>query len=111
MNQYVPNVGQPPATDAARDAIHVPVCPLVAAVDMEAGDWFGLHEDLTAFPVGSTYHGAVGIVDPFRKGDLRKVKAGDQFWAFVPPGVVTGLRHVWSYGPFRPKPPVPRSTL
>lgn len=95
-------LGTCPAANAARDAIHVAVVPMVAAVELQPGQHVGLSDDGRATPDGDV----VGVVDPFRS-DV--VQAGGRFWLCLMPNTVTGMRHHWSHPLFadldrRPKP-------
>lgn len=102
MADDVPNLGETPADGAGRDAVHVAVVPLVAAVRMAPGCRFMLDGDGMACPYDGDDVAPLGIVDPFRESD---VEAGGRFWGFLMPGTVTGIRHVWRHPAFRPKAP------
>lgn len=77
---------------AERNAIHVPIAPIVAAEKLYPGQSVDISEGKA---VAST--GAVGIVDPFLKSP---VFVGQRFWLFMLPGSVTDLRHEWSHPAF-----------
>lgn len=98
--QYTPNLGQTPAADARRDAVHIAVAPVVAGDILDPCSHVWLDGDGVAFffglPEGSR---RLGIVDPFR--DSRVMK-GELFWLCLYPGTITGLRHVWSHPAFLP---------
>jgi uncharacterized protein (TIGR02996 family) len=85
---------------ADRDAIHVAVAPVVAGVDLEPGQHVGLFPDGTAKPT----HPHIGIVDPYLRG---RVNRGQQFWLFLYPQTVTGMRHEWQHPAFPAKAPPP----
>lgn len=114
--QYVPNLGQEPAADARRDAVHVAVAPIRARHQLQPGDHVGLATDkqgrTRAFyvPVSDSraMEEAVGIVDPFRTGP---VEEEGLFWLFLYPNTVTSLRHVWTHPAFSPKPILKDSEL
>lgn len=76
-----------------RDAIHIAVAPVVAAMHLEAGDRIGLDSEGKA-SVNAT---KIGIVDPFLN---QPVEPGEQFWMFLNPNTVTGMRHHWSHPQF-----------
>ena len=83
-----------------RDAIHIAVAPVVATEEMTPGDSIGLVEDsLTHVERRVT---GIGIVDPFLRGRVFK---GDQFFMFLYPNTVTGMRHHWSHPAFVEIPP------
>lgn len=89
----------------ARDAIHLAVEPVVAAVSLYPGQHVGLLPDGKA----STKAGKMlGIVDPFLKDG---VKAGERFWLVVYPRQITSLRHVWSHPDFAATPELPTPTV
>ena len=77
-----------------RDAIHLAVVPVVAAVAMLPGQHVDMR-DGHAVPV-ITGEG-VGIVDPFL---IEPVKQGQTFWLVIYPRQITSLRHVWSHPAF-----------
>ncbi len=109
-NQHqIPNVANAPDSvrlgqlitgDAARDAIHVAVAPVVAGEDLNPGDRVGIHTD------GKVYKecrvGYTGVVDPYLP---EMVREGERFWLFLKPGSVTSLRHVWTHPAFSLKVP------
>jgi hypothetical protein len=98
-----------------KDAIHVPVAPVMAWHDLEPGDHVGIRADGQAFYAGSASVGdigwiedgkSVGIVDPLLR---QSVKKGQRFWLWVYPGSITSLRHVWIHPAFTTKPPEVKS--
>ncbi len=97
------NLGESPSDDAQRDAVHVAVVPLIAGEKyMCRGQRFRLAHDSTTVALCGEYNegtlgAAIGIVNPFRKGGLKK---GDRFWGFLFPGTVTGMRHEWKHPAF-----------
>lgn len=75
------------APDSAdRDATHVAVAPMVAAVDMQPGQHCGPMGGGLAGPDGKH----IGIVDPFLRNPVKK---GQRFFLCLYPRSVTGLRH------------------
>lgn len=96
--QYRPNLGEMPAEDAKRDAVHIAVAPVVAGVDLEPGQRVGLFSDGQASPMKPH----IGIVDPFRIGWIER---GTRFWLYLFPNSITDLRHVWSHPAFKVKVP------
>lgn len=84
--------------DRRRDAIHIAIAPVTAAVRLAPGDHVGFFRegnlDLFAHCDRSR---TIGIVDPFLTAD---VEPGQRFWLFLYPGTVTGLRHVWTHPAF-----------
>jgi hypothetical protein len=79
-----------------RDAIHVPIASVTAAVRLVPGQHIGLVEDGNLELVGPCDE-PMGVVDPFLKAD---VEPGQRFWLFLYPGSIQGLRHVWSHPAF-----------
>lgn len=75
-----------------RDAVHVAIVPVIAAIDLQPGQRVGLDGDKVS---PSAKH--VGIIDPFLK---EPVKEGQCCWLFLFPLTITGLRHVWSHPSF-----------
>ena len=96
---YVPNLGEAPAEDARRDAVHVAVAPVVAAHRLSPGQHVGLGEDGRA----SADAVPVGVVDPFLRSP---VEEGRRFWLFLYPNTVTSLRHVWTHPAFTMRAPL-----
>jgi hypothetical protein len=88
-----------------RDAIHIPVAPVMAWQDLEPGDHVGIRSDGQAFYAGDNGK-SVGIVDPLLR---QSVKKGQRFWLWVYPGSITSLRHVWTHPAFTVKPPEVKS--
>ncbi len=80
-------------TPQQKDAIHVAVAPVKAAVDLHPGQWVGLNMDVEACDVLNP----IGIVDPFL---AHKVCKGETFWMYLKPGSITSLRHDWTHPAF-----------
>lgn len=85
-------LGQIITTPQARDAIHVAVAPVIASETLHPGQHIGLVKDSTTHATALTTH--IGIVDPYLRHQVSK---GQQFWLFLYPQTVTGLRHDWSH--------------
>lgn len=75
-----------------RDAIHLAVIPMIAAVKLYPGMDVAVDGD-KATTVGEL----VGIVDPFLKSP---VQPDQRFWLVIYPRKITSLRHVWSHPAF-----------
>lgn len=75
-----------------RDAIHLAVEPVTAAVKLYPGQDVG--------PDG-TPSNPVGIVDPFLKAP---VQPGQRFWLVIYPREIHSLRHVWTHPAFTDEP-------
>ncbi|MFK8111080.1 MAG: hypothetical protein AB8B91_02705 [Rubripirellula sp.] len=88
--------------DRRRDAVHVAVIPVTAAVNLDPGEPVGLVDHDSREWVGPSDEN-IGIVDPFL---THQVKSGQRFWLFLYPNTVTSMRHAWSHPAFRPLPPV-----
>ena len=105
MERSGPNLGHLIDGEAYRDAVHVAVCPVVAAADLEPGQHVGLVGDSREL-VGPGRE-PIGIIDPFLR---EPVAAGRRCWLFLYPNTVTSLRHVWTHPAFVFVPPAPRET-
>lgn len=79
-----------------RDAVHIAIAPVVATQVLKPGQDIGFVEigDTQRVGVAST---PIGIVDPFLK---QEVQAGQQFWMFLYPNTILGLRHDWTHPAF-----------
>jgi hypothetical protein len=82
--------------DRRRDAVHVAVAAVMAAVRLTPCQHVGLAQEGDVELVGPCAR-PIGIVDPFLTTD---VQPGQRFWLFLYPGSITGLRHVWSHPEF-----------
>jgi hypothetical protein len=87
-------LGQLAPADAQRDAIHIPVIPVIAGDVLDAGDKVRMHS-------GRVYrvtpgHASFGVVDPFRTEPAR---TGERVWVLLPPGSVA-VRHNWTHPAF-----------
>jgi hypothetical protein len=100
-----PNVGKLIDGEAHRDAIHVAVFPAFCDCDLQPGDHVGLVPG-TRDRVSPSAR-PIGIVDPFL---TQTVRTGEQFYVFLYPGTVTGLRHVWTHPAFAYTPPIRETT-
>ena len=80
-----------------RDAIHVAIAPVFAAERLGPGHHVLLNDAGEAI---SRRDGAVGIVDPFIE---RFVEKGEQFYLWLYPNTVTGMRHHWQHPGFPEK--------
>lgn len=100
MSQEALGLGQIITTPQDRDAVHVAVAPVTAAVELDPGDHVYLREG-KAWPYNPQLKAiAVGIVDPFLR---TSVQADEQFWLWLYPGSITSLRHSWTHPAFGPK--------
>jgi hypothetical protein len=79
--------------DRRRDAIHIAVAPVTAAVRLAPGQHVGLVQKGNLDLVGPCDDN-IGVVDPFLVEDI---EPGQRFWLFLYPGTITGLRHVWTH--------------
>lgn len=77
-----------------RDAIHIAVAPVAAAVRLVPGQHCGINSAGKADPGVDP---PIGVVDPFLKGF---VLDGEKFWLYLYPGSITTLRHEWSHPSF-----------
>jgi hypothetical protein len=86
-------IGTTPEFTDKRDAIHVPVAPVVAAEDLEPGCHVALNAEGRAF-VPWDGRPTIGVVDPFL---TETVYSGGLFWLLLPPGTVQAVRHEWTH--------------
>lgn len=97
---YIPNIGHIPDDQARRDAIHVPMTPIVAAERLLPGEHVGLDADGHA--CRSAEH--IGYVDPeLPRYGITEIQPGQLFWLWVYQGTVTSLRHAWGHKAFTTK--------
>lgn len=82
--------------EAARDAVHVAIAPVVADCVLLPGNRVGLLPGTTDRATIATTD-PIGIVDPFL-ADV--VKPGQRFYLFLFPNTVTSLRHEWTHPAF-----------
>jgi hypothetical protein len=79
-----------------KDAIHVPIVPVVASERLAPGQHVGLVSPDNSRLVGPCEE-PLGIVNPFL---TEPVEAGTEFWLFVYPGTIASLYHVWQHPAF-----------
>lgn len=81
-----------------RDAIHIAIAPVIAQERLFPGQRIGFVKDTdTTLVHRKLGKRAIGIVDPFLTDS---VNPGDQFYMFLLPNTVTGLRHEWTHPSF-----------
>lgn len=92
-------LGQLIDSKAARDAIHVAICPVTAQEKLFAGQDVAVTDiDGNLMAYTSTDTGAcLGIVDPYLK---QPVFPDQRFYVFLYPNSVTGMRHHWHHPAF-----------
>lgn len=79
--------------NAARDAIHIAVAPVVAWENLKPGQHVGLNAEKEA--ASDKPH--IGIVDPFL---IQWPVKGQRFYLCLYPHTVVGLRHDWNHPAF-----------
>ena len=84
-------VGKLITSEQDRDAIHVPILPVVASEDLSPGQHVGLSTQGKAMQTAKP----IGVVDPFLTVDV--VHKGEMFWLCLYPGSITSLRHEWTH--------------
>ena len=89
-------LGQIITTEQQKDAVHIAVAPVTAGLRLHPGDHVTVGADGVAYYAEKT----IGVVDPFC---LETIQKGQQFWLFLYPGTITGLRHEWSHPAFEQK--------
>lgn len=81
-----------------RDAVHIAVAPVTAAVELRPGQHVGLIRRYGALTLaGPDAARLIGIVDPLLP---EVVRPGQRFWLWLYPGSITRLRHIWSHPEF-----------
>lgn len=103
-----PKLGQLIQFDAARDAVHIAIAPVVAAEKLAPGQHVGFVEDSTEL-VESVRGAAekdrrIGIVDPFLPSIVLPT---ERFYMFLYPRSITSLRHDWTHPAFAKENPPP----
>ena len=83
--------------DRRRDALHVAVAAVTAAVPLSPGQHVGLVREADVESVGPCEHN-IGIVDPYL---TEEIAPGQRFWLLLYPDTITGLRHVWTHPAFQ----------
>lgn len=80
-----------------RDAIHVAIAPMEAAVELSPGQHVGIdgHGRISA----TEPH--IGIVDPFLR---RPVETGERCWVMLYPNTIRSIRHQWVHPAFEREP-------
>lgn len=94
MSDAQTKLGQLIDGDRNRDAVHIAVAPVIAAVELKAGMRIGLTSDGRAARVVNEI---IGIVDPFL---TTSIDPGDKFYMFLLPNTITDLKHVWTHPAF-----------
>jgi hypothetical protein len=78
-------IGALASPHAMRDAVHVAICPMVAAELLSPGEHVSMEAGKAT---QSTLNPCIGIVDPFLKAP---VKEGERFYVWLYPGSITGV--------------------
>lgn len=99
MSDHQPQLGKLISAGEQRDAIHIAIAPVVAAVKLEPGSPIGFAEPGNIELVRpKTWADSIGIVDPFLKADVKK---GERFFMCMHPRSTTGaIRHSWEHPAF-----------
>jgi len=106
MSDNHPKLGELPPESAARDAIHMAVCPGVLTGSAYPGSPVSVLADGQFLPNGNH---PVGIVDPFLNRSRHQLVAGSRVWILLNPGSITSLRHEWTHPAFSDSPMLPDS--
>lgn len=101
-------IGKLAPEDAERDAIHIPVVPVIADEILAPGQRVVVyHRDGKLIARGPSYSlESQGVVDPYLSGYVNK---GERFFLLLKPGSITSLRHVWTHSAFENVPAAPQS--
>jgi hypothetical protein len=86
-------IGQILTGGEQRDAIHIAICPVVAAERLHAGQDVGFVPGSTS-QVSASSPNKIGVVDPFLK---QPVQPEQSAWLFLYPGSITSIRHDWTH--------------
>ena len=98
-------LGQIIKTPQQRDAIHIAVAPVLAEDDINPGQHIGVDEKNIVRPADGIVK-AIGIADPYLRQPLKR---GQEFWVFLYPGSIVGLRHDWFHPAFVTNPSADQS--
>lgn len=82
-----------PDKEYKRDAIHVPIMPVLAGCVLDPGEKIILIDGMAMNCTDISK--AVAIVDPYLE---RPVESGDNFYAWIKPNTVKNLWHEWTHG-------------
>lgn len=96
----ISTIGSKLGEDAARDAIHIAIVPIVVGgSDLAPGERVRVSHISGKAMAWKCYEDEPhdGIVDPYLS---EPVKEGDRFWLFLIPGTIVGLRHDWTHPAF-----------
>lgn len=77
-----------------RDAIHVPIIPVIASQVLMPGQKIGVVKSDGSFVSLSKTKKPIGVVDPYLE---EPVKVGQKFYCFVKPATVHKLWHEWTH--------------
>lgn len=87
-------LGQIITGTAYKDAVHVPIAPVVAAHTLCGGDKVILQKVDGCAVLAQPNDKPVGVVDPFLND---YVEEGQTFWLFLMPGSISTMRHEWTH--------------
>lgn len=83
-------IGEVITTHQEKDAIHIPIIPVVAGEELKAGE----HVKIENNCIFRTDKESIGVVDPYIRGIVLQ---GEGVWLFLHPGSVISLRHDWTH--------------
>lgn len=96
--QKTPTLGELISGDEERDAVHIAIVPVTAAIQLLPGEHIGLAQGQDRMLVCRvSKKDQIGIVDPFLKAP---VQIGQQFYLLLYPNTVTSLKHHWTHPKF-----------
>jgi hypothetical protein len=96
MDEKRLKLGQIITDEQQRDAVHIAVAPVIAAVRLTPGTHVHIVDRRARRSVKGDV--PVGIVDPYLR---ESVSPGQRFCLFLCPGSITSLRHEWSHPAFQ----------
>lgn len=85
----------PQGVNPGRDAVHIAVLPAKASGGHQPGEHVAVDPRGFAHSWAERMPCTIGIVDPFLPRDVT-LKEGDQFYVYLYPSSISGLRHVWT---------------
>lgn len=94
-----PKVGTILDGTVGRDAIHFALAPVWALTALKPNDEIVVEEGWARLLMEGEK--SVAVIDPWLKlRGIHEVAPGQQVYAFVHPGTITALRHVWQHPAF-----------
>lgn len=96
VSETIEKLGKLIGPDDKRDAVHIAVAPVIAAMRLIPGMHVGLVEGSTE-QITAVAEAMLGIVDPYLTAAVEK---GERCWLFLYPRTIESLRHEWTHPAF-----------